>query len=868
MVLNIKELLESVWPGWEPVRMIGKGSFGTVYEIQKINGNMVDYAAIKIVSIPEEGSSIPMGKDRKTLYTYYESIADGMVQEYEIMSKLKQAGCKNVVACDSYIKVPNKNGIGLKLFIQMELLTDLNTYTRRNGFLRQNIIQLGIDICKALEACKKAHVIHRDIKPANLFVSADGVYKLGDFGVAKRLEETGYAGSKQGTILYMAPEVYANKPYDTRADILSLGLVMYQLLNNGELPFDTGIFSDQEQGEAFRKRMRGEKIPMPALGGEELGKIVCRACEYNYHDRYNTPEEMRRELEKLLNSKDNQIVLFPVDTEPEDNANIKICFMSDEGENLQEVFYQLGEKVIPPEMADRIERDGVSYRFEGWEPAVPEKAIASMVCKAIYKEETPLIVVPKKKSKYLVIVTVLFGILAGIIILNPFKLLQTSSESNIAEEMTDIAEMKQEEEKTTSKVEKKWSDWEDELPNFVNEDEYDIEEQTLFSSSQRETTSSTSESFMDGWKLYDTVETEGEYNEWSDWSTGVVEASVTREVETEIRYRYKEMETMVGTESEVPGWELYDVEYSSDGYSGWSDWTKDYIENSDGREVQRKTQYQYRTKQYTSSSSSQKDGWILYDTSETVGEYGGWSDWNDSAVSQTSNRQVETRQVLVSEGKTTYTYGAFFSSNSSKPYGWTHFCPTCGNIAYGGNWSYNTYTQDYRATVSGLGQSCGHRGGFPEQYKAADGRLYYYEEVNKTDPVYKTQYRYRTRNTSYVYYYYKWSNWSEYSDSAVSSSSDCEVKTRTLYRYRDLNRVANYHFQRWGDWSDWSTSEVLENENRKVETAVYYRYRDKGITKTYCFERWTDWTEYTKKSVVESEELKVRTKQQYRYKLK
>ena len=229
--LDVKNLLDKVWSGWEPKRMIGEGSFGTVYEIQKVNGNMVDYAALKIISIPKDGSALPMGKDKKTLYTYYESIADEMVQEYEIMSKLKSAGCNNVVACDSYIKVPNSNGLGLKLLIQMELLTDLNTYTQKNGFTRQNVIQLGIDICKALESCRISHVIHRDIKPPNLFVSSEGVFKLGDFGVAKRLEETGYAGSKQGTILYMAPEVYANQAYDTRADIYSLGMVLFPIIH-------------------------------------------------------------------------------------------------------------------------------------------------------------------------------------------------------------------------------------------------------------------------------------------------------------------------------------------------------------------------------------------------------------------------------------------------------------------------------------------------------------------------------------------------------------------------------------------------------------------------------------------------------------
>lgn len=100
-----------------------------------------------------------------------------------------------------------------------------------------DVIRLGIDMCRALEVCAKENIIHRDIKPSNIFVSEHGDYKLGDFGVARHLEASCRELSKKGTYDYMAPEVYRDSVYDARADIFSLGIVLYKLMNNGRIPF-------------------------------------------------------------------------------------------------------------------------------------------------------------------------------------------------------------------------------------------------------------------------------------------------------------------------------------------------------------------------------------------------------------------------------------------------------------------------------------------------------------------------------------------------------------------------------------------------------------------------------------------------------
>ena len=92
-------------------------------------------------------------------------------------------------------------------------------------------------MCNALELCEKRGIIHRDIKPDNIFINDNGDYKLGDFGVARQLEKSSTFMSRRGNQAYMAPEVYKGEWYGEKADIYSLGLVLYRLLNNSRIPF-------------------------------------------------------------------------------------------------------------------------------------------------------------------------------------------------------------------------------------------------------------------------------------------------------------------------------------------------------------------------------------------------------------------------------------------------------------------------------------------------------------------------------------------------------------------------------------------------------------------------------------------------------
>ena len=294
------DLQKSPWSGWETVRLIGRGSFGTVYELRRelVDGT-TESAAMKVITIPQNQADISEmygeGYDDESITATFRAHLKNIVAEYSLMRKLD--GSANAVNCKDISYIQHSDGIGWDIFIRMELLTPL-TKTLSGTVPEETVLKIGRDICSALVLCKKYDIVHRDIKPQNIFVSPNGDYKLGDFGIAKTVEKT-MGGTKVGTYKYMAPEVYNNRPYGSGADLYSLGLVLYWLLNDRRMPFmplpPAKILAGQDE-EARQRRLSGEPLPPPAHGSAELKAIVLKACAYAPEERFHSAREMYEAL--------------------------------------------------------------------------------------------------------------------------------------------------------------------------------------------------------------------------------------------------------------------------------------------------------------------------------------------------------------------------------------------------------------------------------------------------------------------------------------------------------------------------------------------------------------------------------------------
>ena len=292
-----------MWPGWETVRQIGHGSFGTVYEIQRRIGGEFEQAAVKVITIPQSQSDVEelrvSGYDDQSVTAHFEGLKDKIEREYMTMARLK--GAVNIVYCDDIRTIQHDKDIGWDIYLKMELLTPLLSVLS-SPVDESQVVKLGKDICRALVMCEQANVVHRDIKPQNIFVTKDGTYKLGDFGVAKTIEGTGSASVRTGTFRFMAPEVYNGEHYGHKADLYSLGMVLYWLLNECRSPFlplPPVLPTEKTESAAKQRRFSGESLPAPAHGSEELKRIVLKACAFEPKERYQSAEEMLRDLLKL-----------------------------------------------------------------------------------------------------------------------------------------------------------------------------------------------------------------------------------------------------------------------------------------------------------------------------------------------------------------------------------------------------------------------------------------------------------------------------------------------------------------------------------------------------------------------------------------
>ena len=295
--------LQLHWPEWEIVRPLGEGAFGKVYEIKRGEGELEERAALKVIRIPQSESEVKYliseGADEASVSAHFKELAGQLSNEIATQAKLK--GNSNIVSYEDRKIIPDEDGVGYTILIRMELLTSLLDHMTAHPMSHDDVLRLGLDMSKALLLCERHHIIHRDIKPQNIFISPNGDYKLGDFGVARQLEQTTNNLSRKGTYNYMAPEVFHGRPSNATVDIYSLGIVLYTLLNGNRAPFlpppPAALPNAKERETAQHKRLSGE--PLPPLPGVPavLNELILRMCAFEPKERYQNARELAEAME-------------------------------------------------------------------------------------------------------------------------------------------------------------------------------------------------------------------------------------------------------------------------------------------------------------------------------------------------------------------------------------------------------------------------------------------------------------------------------------------------------------------------------------------------------------------------------------------
>jgi len=269
---------------YEVIKKIGAGGMGEVF--LATDTDLERSVALKILPQIYAGDEARVGR---------------FIREAKAASALNHP---NIITIYEILNFEGSHLIATE-FIEGETL---RSRQRREPLQLPEIIDAASQISAALSAAHSAGIVHRDIKPENIMIRKDGLVKVLDFGLAKLTEKqngdiisTGGAGSLatdpgmvMGTVSYMSPEqVRSTADIDPRADIWSLGVVLYETISGG-LPFTGGSPSD-----VIASILRSDPHHLPGGLPLELERIVAKTLQKERPNRYQTVEELNTDLKTL-----------------------------------------------------------------------------------------------------------------------------------------------------------------------------------------------------------------------------------------------------------------------------------------------------------------------------------------------------------------------------------------------------------------------------------------------------------------------------------------------------------------------------------------------------------------------------------------
>ena len=183
-----------------------------------------------------------------------------------------------------------------RLYLAMPLYDGetLEKRISRGPLAVEEATDIAVQVLRGLAKAHARGVIHRDIKPANVFLTADGVVKVLDFGIAKLADVslTGPASRPLGTVAYMSPEQAHGTPVDHRTDLWSLAAVLYEMLS-GKRPYARGVPDTTAEGRASRPASLTEQRPEV---GQALEQVVMKGLALAPAHRFPSADEFAQAL--------------------------------------------------------------------------------------------------------------------------------------------------------------------------------------------------------------------------------------------------------------------------------------------------------------------------------------------------------------------------------------------------------------------------------------------------------------------------------------------------------------------------------------------------------------------------------------------
>jgi HEAT repeat protein/tRNA A-37 threonylcarbamoyl transferase component Bud32 len=259
------------------VRKIGKGAFGTVLLMED---TVVEEQLVLKFLNPN------VSQDEEMMKRF--------VHELRYSRKITH---RNVIRIYDFLHIRGNYAISMEYFPSHTLGNEVND----KPLPLAKAVRYATDVATGMSVAHQQGIIHRDLKPANVLINDDGLVKIVDFGVAAAQQQGDTQLTKTGYVIgspkYMAPEQILGKKVDERADIYSLGVILYEMLT-GEPPYHRGdhmaVMYQHVQGKAKSPAEVNAAVP------PGLSEIVMKAMAVDKARRFQTMDEIRSALERYL----------------------------------------------------------------------------------------------------------------------------------------------------------------------------------------------------------------------------------------------------------------------------------------------------------------------------------------------------------------------------------------------------------------------------------------------------------------------------------------------------------------------------------------------------------------------------------------
>ncbi len=275
---------------WRVLRLLGRGGMGSVYQVERADGQFQQLAAAKLL---QQESAL---------------LLERFNTERQILARLDHPGIARLL--DGGV---SESGFTYAVMEYVEGQTITDACRTRRASLPERL-RLLVQVCDAVSEAHRNLVVHRDLKPANILVGTDGRTRLLDFGIAKLLEPTSWPAGQESlsnhalfTPDYASPEQIAGKPITTATDVHALGLLLFELVVGrrawslaGE-PLATAVKVVLETPVPRPSEAATESGPVPPkLLRGDLDAIVGKCLHKEPAERYPSVEALRLDLERSL----------------------------------------------------------------------------------------------------------------------------------------------------------------------------------------------------------------------------------------------------------------------------------------------------------------------------------------------------------------------------------------------------------------------------------------------------------------------------------------------------------------------------------------------------------------------------------------